>query len=307
MIEAAYRIAMLERANGEPTARKWLRETVDAWEAYRAKAPVTNGRSAAQSPPYVDYAAEAELTLLDEQITEQYDNSDRHRYEPYLTDIFGEIEVDPKTHRPVVRPDGNVKIRITGKYQLNATEANKWDGELDKLVKKYESVEWVPTIIARQASLFDRLRTGLYNTYNVQLNTPKEKALLTLMQNSGRDDLIDKADLIQDAKRDYWRSKKQQELDGADTVTIRRYATAVAVARRYNIRNPHLVRAVNRLGYYTDIISDAKMAEHVRATPDPVQRGSKLTYSPFQFVLARPGLAALPPPSGRAPPLPIPP
>ena len=103
------------------------------------------------------------------------------------------------------------------------------------------------------------------------------------------------------------RQKKQQELDGADQFMVKRYALAVAYARKFNIRNPQLSRAVSRLAYYTDIISggDAKMAEYVTSTPDPTNKGAtRLPYSPRQYVRTRPGLAALPPPKGNAAPLP---
>ncbi|MDB5215845.1 MAG: domain protein putative component of TonB system, partial [Myxococcaceae bacterium] len=84
-------------------------------------------------------------------------------------------------------------------------------------------------------------------------------------------------------------------------------ASAVAYARKYNIRNAQLSRAVSRLAYFTDIISggDAKMAEYVTSTPDPTNKGAtKLTYTSRQYVQTRPGLSALPPPQGNASALP---
>jgi hypothetical protein len=141
----------------------------------------------------------------------------------------------------------------------------------------------------------------------VKLFTPQQEKFLATMRSSGRDDLMNKADELEDAAKDFWRKKKQQELDGADQVMIKRYASAVALARKYNVRNAALSRAVSRLAYYTDIISggDAKMAEYVTSTPDPTNKGAtKLTYSPRQYVQTRPGLAALPPPQGNASPLP---
>lgn len=307
VVEAAYLVAKMKRAGGDTGYKTWLKTTVSAWDNFRAKAPVKDGKSEAQSSPYVDYAAEAEFTLLDEQITASFDAPAKHKYAPNVDDIFGEVQVDPKTKKPVLGPDGKAKLKKKGKYQANAAEAEKWDLALDAMIKKYESLEWVPTAIARQGAIYDTLRTGLYNMVKVELFTAKEKAFLKSLRNSGRDDLEETADKIEDGKTDFWRQKKQQELDGADQVMVKRYASAVAYARKYNIRNPELTRAVSRLAYFTDIISggDAKMAEYVTSTPDPTNKGAtKLTYSPRLYVRSRPGLSALPPPAGNASPLP---
>ena len=226
-----------------------------------------------------------------------------------MNDIFGEVQIDPKTKKAVMGPDGKPVMKKKGRYQANAAEAERWDLELDKMIKKYESLEWVPTAIARQGALYDTLRTGLYNMVlkNDELFTAQERATIKQMRDSGRPELEEIADKLEDGKTDFWRQKKQIELDGADQVMIKRYASAVAYARKYNIRNPQLSRAVSRLAYYTDIISggDAKMAEYVTSTPDPTNKGAtRLTYSPRQYVQTRPGLSALPPPQGNASSLP---
>ena len=310
-VEAAWAVGHMMKSVNDNTYRTWFKNTVAAWDNYRSRAPVKENKSEAQLSPYVDYAAEADFTLLDEQITASFDDPAKHKYARNVNDIFGEAEVDAKTKKAILGPDGKPKMKTKGKYQANAAEAEKWDLELDKMVKKYESLEWVPTAIARQGAIYDTLRTGLYNMVlkNDELFTAKEKAFIKSLRNSGRPELEETADKIEDAKTDFWRQKKQIELDGADQVMIKRYASAVAYARKYNIRNAQLSRAVSRLAYYTDIISggDAKMAEYVTSTPDPTaQKGSqtKLTYSPRQYVQTRPGLSALPPPQGNASALP---
>jgi len=141
----------------------------------------------------------------------------------------------------------------------------------------------------------------------VELFSIAQKRTLNQMHDSGRPELDETANNIEDGMTDFWRQKKQIELDGADQVMVNRYASAVAYARKYNIRNPQLSRAVSRLAYYTDIISggDAKMAEYVTSTLDPTTKGAtKLTYAARQYVQTRPGLAALPPPAGNAGALP---
>ena len=308
IVEAAYDVAKMKRSAGDPAYRQWFKSTVSSWDNYRAKAPTKDNVSEAQQSPYVDYAAEAEFVLLDEQIAASYDVPSKHQYARSVADIFGEVSTG-KDGKPVIGADGKAVMKKKGKYQANAAEADKWDQQLDALAKKYQSLEWVPAAIAREGSLYDTLRTGLYNMVlkNDELFTAQQKATLKAMHDSGRPDLDDKANALEDATQDFWRQKKQQELDGADQVMVKRYATSVALARKYNVKNPQTTRAVSRLSYYTDVISggDAKMAEYVTSTPDPTNKGqTKLTYSPRQYVQTRPGLSALPPAQGSAAALP---
>jgi len=306
-VEAAFSIAKLKKSVGDEGATVWLRNTVAAWESFKAVAPVKDGKSEAQTSPVVDWAAEAEFTLLDEQISARFDLPSKHRYAPNVPDIFGEVSLDPKTKKPVVGSDGKPVMKKQGKYQMNAAEADAWDLALSGFIKKYESLEWIPVAVARQGALFDTLRTGLYNMVKVDLFSPAQKALLDQMHESGRPDLDETANAIEDGMTDFWRQKKQLELDGADRVMVMRYATAIAYARRFNLRHPFVTRAVRRLAYYTDVLSggDAKMAEFVTSAPDPTQpSGAKMSYSPRQYAQSRPGLAATVPVSGAPVPAP---
>lgn len=284
VVEAAYSVAKMKRAGNEGDYKGWLGNTVSAWDNFRAK----NGNAEAQKPPYVDYAAEAAFTLLDEEITAKFDVPDKHKYPQTVPEILG---------------DGKGK---KGKYQGNAEEAQKWDLKLEtEVIKKYESLEWVPAAFARQGAIFDTLRTGLYNTVKVKLFDAQGEKLLNTMRNSGRDELMNKADELEDKAKDFWKAKKQQELDGADEIMVRRYATSVSYARKYNVKNPAITKALGRLAYYTDIIGDAKMQQYVSNTPDPTTKGAtKLTYSPNMYVQTRPGLTTLPAAQGDARPLP---
>jgi tetratricopeptide (TPR) repeat protein len=296
MIESAYHVAKMKKSSGDGAYRFWFKNTVSAWEAYnRGGGNAANGKPNAQQPPYVDYAAEADFTLLDEEITSKYDTDAKHKYTGSVSDVLGEV-------------DKTGKLTKKGKYQINAEEADKWDRQLDALAKKYESVEWVPATIARQGAVFDTLRTGLYNTTTakggIKLFTAQQEKLLNTMRNSGRDELMNKADELEDQTKEFWRKKKQQELDGADEAMVRRYGTAVALGRKYNVRNAQVSRAIARLAYYTDIIGDANMAKYVGNAPDPINKGGKLSYSPNMYVQTRPGLTALPPPDGESVPLP---
>ena len=184
---------------------------------------------------------------------------------------------------------------------------SKYDKLLEHVARTYQSLDWVPAAIARKGTLYESLRTGLYNTVPPALKffTPAQDALLKRLENSGRDDLAEQADNLRSTVKEGWRAKKEKQLGDMDTVMVRRYATAIVEARKYNVRNAWVARAINRLAYFTDIIGDPKMREYVNATIDPVTKTGHLSYSDGMFVQQRPGLAAVPLPDANAEPMPV--
>ena len=73
-----------------------------------------------------------------------------------------------------------------------------------------------------------------------------------MLEDSGRDELAEKADNIRSAVKEAWRSNKEKELNGTDTLMVRYFAMSVAYARRkFNIRNPFVANAINRLAVTT--------------------------------------------------------
>ena len=103
---------------------------------------------------------------------------------------------------------------------------------------------------------------------------------------------------LRDGARDGWRKKKELELSASDELMVKRYAQAVAIARRYNVRNPQVEKAIRRLAYFTDIIGDAKVRDYVTRAKDPGDPATNLTYADGQFVQARPGQTVVPPANG---------
>jgi tetratricopeptide (TPR) repeat protein len=297
-LEAAYQIAKMKQKVGDPQYHTWFKSTINAWEFLdKGNAQTKDGKGKeSQTSPSPDYAAEAEFTLLDEEIHTKYDyDTNHHHFAGSIEDVLGKF--DPKTHKTISK----------GKYQKDAEDADKYDKQLEHIARTYQSVDWVPAAIARQGALYDDLRTGLYNTVPPQLKyfTAQQDALLKRLENSGRDDLAAQADDLRSSVKEGWRSKKEMELDAMDTLMVRRYATAVTLARAYNVRNAAVARAINRLAYFTDIIGDTKMQAYVTGTANPTNKSVNLTYTPGQFVQSRPGIAATPPPDAKPEPLPV--
>jgi hypothetical protein len=289
VVEAAYNVAKMMQSVQDPTWHLWFHNTIVAWDAFKKAAP-----EKANTPPYSDYAAEADFILLDEQIRANYDTPEsRHKYAGAVNDIVGGV-------------DAQGKQLPKGAFQKNVDLADKWDKELDRIVHTYQSLEWVPAAYARRGQIYDTLRTGLYNVVPPALKyfTPAEDAFLKKLENSGRDDLAEKADAVRTAKKEFWRSKKDQELSGADQLMIRHYASAKKLATKYNVRNTYVQKAISRLAYFTDILGDDKLNTYVTSSADPTDPSRKMTYSPGEFVQTRPGLTSVPPANGSAIPLP---
>ncbi len=302
---AAYQVGRMKKTVGDPTFRTWFKTIIQAWtfmskNGTAVKGPGGATQPEAMQPPFVDYAAEAEFTLLDEEIADKFDKSpSRAKYCGSLDEVLGKFD----------KNGGRIS---QGRYNADALIADKYDKELDRIARTYPSVEWTPAAIARQGSLYDGLRTGLYNTTTAggkdncfKLFTAQQEAVLKQMENSGRENLQNQADEIRSRAKEGWRSKKESELAGTDTLMVRKYSQSVYLGRRYNVRNTWVNRAISKLAYYTDIIGDAKMKDYVTSTTDPTDAGKKLEYKDQMYPQSRPGLSATPPPSGGALPLPV--
>jgi hypothetical protein len=110
-------------------------------------------------------------------------------------------------------------------------------------------------------------------------------------------ELQEQADAVRMRVETAWREARDRELDSADQVMVDRYGNAIALARRYNVSNAPVMRAIGRLAFFTDVIGEAKLQQHTA-------RVQGLEYSPGLFLRLRPGLVTAPKPQGMAPPVP---
>jgi hypothetical protein len=76
---------------------------------------------------------------------------------------------------------------------------------------------------------------------------------------------------------------------------VDRYGRAITMARRYNVSNPAIVRAIQRLAFFTDVIGEAKLSNYTQGI-------SELNYTPGMFLRIRPGLVTAPEVGGAMPP-----
>jgi tetratricopeptide (TPR) repeat protein len=293
-LEAAYEVFKMKKTVGDPSYKGAATTTIAAWEFFRAHASSSKeGKSEALTPPFADYVAEAEYTLDDDDIHASYDyETGHHKYTGATEDVLGKFDKAGTQIKP-------------GAYQTDAKAADKFDQKLEHITATYPSLEWVPAAIARQGSLYDSLRTGLYNAVPpaIKYFTPQQDALLKQLENSGRQNLQDQADELRTSVKEGWRKKKDVELAAADELMVRRYATAVALARKYSVRNDEVTHAIARLAYFTDIIGNDKMRTYVSKAKDA--NGSPLSYTDNMYLQSRPGLTATPAPNGEGLPVPV--
>jgi hypothetical protein len=190
-------------------------------------------------------------------------------------------------------------VEVVGSYNKDALEAKKYYDRLQHVIDAYVSPEWTTAAIARQGSLYDSLRTGLYNTRPPELKIfdAKTEALLKRAESSDNPDLQEKADAARVNAQKAWRDKRDQELNSADQIMIDRYGNAVVLAKRYNVANPQVIRSIRRLAFFTDVIGEAKMKQFTAGVKE-------LSYTEGMFPRMRPGISSAPPPNGNPAPLP---
>ncbi len=276
VVRSAYHVAKMKKAARSGDTNQWFDRTLAAWATWKNAAPREGGKNTALGSPEAGMAAEAEYTMLDEDLKRKFDyESGFHRYKGTVTEVVKD-------------------------YQNDATEAKRWYDKLQHVVDEYVSPDWAPVAIARQGSVYDSLRTGLYNTRPPELKmfSAAQESALKKAEESDNPDLQEKADAIRVTVQQAWRQKRDQELDSADRVVVDRYATSVMLARRFNVSNPSVTRAIRRLAFLTDVIGEAKMKTFTDSVKD-------LNYTPGMFQRMRPGVVSAPEPNGLPEPLPV--
>jgi hypothetical protein len=275
-VQAAYWSAVTRHVVQSAEADKWWQATITAFAKWRQLAPTEGGKSKALSSLEAKMAAEGEYTMLDREIENKFDyETGHHRYR-------------------------GTTVEVVKQYATQAGVAKGWFDKLEHIVSFYVSPEWTIAAISRQGSLYDSLRTGLYNVRPPALKMfdAKTEALLKRAENSDDPDLQAKADEVRVQVQTAWRQKRDQELDSADRIMIDRYGTAVTLARRYNVSNPAVVRAIRRLAFVTEVIGEAKMKQFAGGVKE-------LNYTEGMFQRMRPGQVSAPPPEGLPEPLPV--
>jgi hypothetical protein len=296
-LEAAYRVATLLRSANDGAYRGWLKAVIADWEYFKAH-PTTSsssngkGSTVATDAPYSDYGAEADFTLLDEQIRASFDYaSGHHRYAGNVVDIAKDVDKD-------------------------VGEAEKtWRPALERVASQYGSFEWAAAATARVGSLYDSIRSGL-DLATPKYFTPQQEAMLNKLASTAdkldaagmsdkADEVRQRIDDTKDAVRTKWRATEDRYMEACNQKSVSRYVTAALTARKYNVKNATVQGAVGRLAFFTDYLGDEKMKRYVENTPDPLSSNAMLAYASGEFLQWRSGVVSAPTPNGEPGPLPV--
>jgi tetratricopeptide (TPR) repeat protein len=277
VVQAAYNAAKLRTVGKDPRAKEWCKNTMQAFDKFKSSDKKAAGTVQA------DMAAECAYSQIDERIKAEFDyDTGHHHYEGVIDKVKKQFEDDVKKANDVYFKD------------------------LQAVITAYESVPWSVAAKARQGSLYDSCRTGLYNAQppKLKLYNDKEEKLLKLAETSAREDLQEQADAIRQKRREDWRQSRERNLNEADKAMIKFYVEAVVLARAGKVRNPAVDFAIRRLAFFTDILGDAKMREYSQGVLDPITK-KPFTYTDGTFLRTRPGLTPPLTPDGMPGPLPV--
>ncbi len=274
LVRSAYFAAKMHRVAKDGKAKDWCTNTTKSFESF--KTVTVDGKSASLGSEEADMAGECAYLAVDEELKQKFDyDTNHHRYEGVIDKVKEKFEKDMK-------------------------EANDtWFPKLQTVIDTYVSPKWSVAARARQGSLYDSCRTGLYNATppQVKLYTEKEEKLLKLAETSDRDDLQEQADAIRQNRREQWRAARERSLDEADKAMVKFYAEAVVWGKAYKVRTPAVDQAIRRLAFFTDILGNPKMKDYSQGVVDPETK-SPFVYTDNIFLRSRPGLTKDPAPDG---------
>ena len=284
VVEAAYSSAKMRKAGNDLSgAKSWCGNTIKAFDTYKTTAVGPDGKNTALGSRYADMAAECAFADVDAEIKQKFDyDTNHHRY----TGVIDKVKVQ---------------------FDKDVDEANKtWFPKLDAVITSYASKQWSVAARARQGSLYDSCRTGLYNAAppGLKLYSEKEERLLKLAETSDREDLQEQADALRQKRREDWRTAREKSLATADKAMVKFYAEAVVWAKAYKVRNEYVDMAIRKLAFYTDILGNDKLRDYSQGVLDPDTK-SPFVYTDNFFLRSRPGISAPLTPNGLPTPLPV--
>jgi hypothetical protein len=286
-IQAAYNASRLAKKGNDPAAKDWCKKTIGQWTQF--KSGVGNdegGKSKALGSIQADMAAECAYAEIDEDLAKNFDyDAGHHRYAGVITDVRTKFKED---------------VEVKAKAHFD---------KLQVVIDTYLSQRWSVAARARQGSLYDSCRTGLYNAREpgLKLYTDKEDKLLKqlddLCVNQGSDDACEKYDTFTANRRTQWRQTRDQDLDQADKVMVKQYAEAIVWAKAWKVRVDAVDHAIARLAFFTEIIGDAKLRDYSSTVKEP--KGGAFVYTDGVFMRMRRGQTTTVAPQVLPSPLPV--
>jgi hypothetical protein len=300
VVEAAFRIGKMKRAAGDKTWVEWFKRTVEDWKFLEAHPGEISLRAGPQR--YLDYAAEADYALVDDEISRKWDFAiGHHRYTGTVVDVKKAVDQD-------------------------LAELKKWQDELRWVSATYRGVSQIP-VLARIGTLYEGIRVALelstpsYVSPQTQAKLDKFQRLANLLETGRLRDAdclaelhkscadaaqVLKQTLQPSALASAWRVAKQTYLHDITQEMVNDYASAVVLAHALLIKLPVVEAAERRLEWYTSDFGPDWMRGYIEQAPDPINAGRKLVFHDGDFEVGRSASKALPDPPATGLPLPSP-
>lgn len=287
IVDVAYDMAMVRKDGGDATFRDWYKKTSAAFVAYAAV------NKDAKSTKESDYGAEAAYFFVNEKIEKEWDP------------VPGQ--------KPKIIYEGSAG-EVTKKLEANDKQRRGYIDELEAIVKTYLSPKWTPVVYAREGSVNDVMRSALARS-KVEVFDPKDKKKIEDLEklaqktledpNAKPEDqakaqaLLEKADAIRQNVNKAWTDKRKQYYDVLEPEMIDRYARAYLRGKQFDVKDPWVTKAVQRLAYYTDQLDDTKMRQYLVQVEKDFAPNFK--YRDQMFKQARPGAIVAPLPDVNTP------
>jgi len=283
VIEVAYDMATLRKDANEANFRDWYKKTIDAWPLF------ASGNKEAQSSRQSDFAAEAAYFFINERIEKEWDNvpgqTPKVKYEGTGKDVIKRLEADDKK-------------RV------------KYIEDLENVVKTYLSPKWTPVAYAREGSVNDTMRSALARA-KVEVFDPADKKKIEDLEKKAQktlenpdaspadqaaaQKLLERADEIRTNVNKAWVDTRKKYYDVLEPEMIDRYARAYLRGKQFNVKDPWVTKAVQRLAYYEDQLTTQKVGSYLVQVEKDF--AGKFKYKPEMFKQARPGAISAPLPT----------
>jgi len=288
-VQAAFHASTTRRIGKDPAYAKWCNNTVSAYDSFASTAgndPET-GKSNALGSLQAGMAAECEYRAIDADLKKKFDyDAGHHRYKGVIVDVRKEFTED---------------IEV---------EAKGWYDKLQHVIDKYLSPPWAVAARARQGSLYDSCRTGLFQAREpgLKLYLPKEEKMLKKLDklciDTGSEKACNGYDDFTAKRRALWRKTRDEDLASADRAMVSGYAEAVVWSKAWKVHVDAVDDAVRRLAFYTDIIGDPKLRDYSSGVTD-IATNQPFVYQDKMFMRMRRGMIIEEKPKVLAAPLPV--
>jgi hypothetical protein len=286
-LEAAYEVAFIRKSANDQQFRDWYKKLMSSFKAYKEGA-----KAATDGSRFADWAAEADYFFVNEQIEKEWDPSGTLVYNGTSDDVIKKIDKDI---------DKREKLFL----------------ELERIRGYYQSRRYLPILLAREGTLYDQHRQALVKGKIQAIDPAKEKQINDLEEKCRKileDDnssekakencqsTLDKMDDVRKQLGQRWIKAREGYIHDMEMRLLQRYAAGFLRGRQFGVKDALVVRAVQRLAYYTDLLTDPKLREYLSPKAgSPEEKEWKTAYpDAFQyrdqmFKQARPGAESSPP------------